>query len=505
MDLNMLPAQSYEEAIPFLRRPYTPNLVRGLVINAPDSTTAPCTIGLYAIGESLMDRLNLTCGPDWEHDFEIVKESTYTAKGKTFYYCEVQAILVVFGVLRRDIGASSADTPGGAKMNARAQAWKRTGRWHGPGQCLYGTEDFLVFRGEEPGKLHVPKCGEHPHKRPYIDKACELVVREQYRGWLTEEGERNYGPPLDHMEVAEAILARRQSNGSARSPRRARACAGPGAGANGAPAERQVSAPAAEEPSAREATQPSAPAGESFGPMPDHPAPAAALEAAKGKGFGEPVARLLSNLARVDGQEEKPTDAQLQAVTNWLDALSALKTPEDVVLKAAGHKSDKPMSQERRQALFARWLARKAAGEHDPDGHDPTTNADPTLQDGPDSSDQKEAASNGRSDLQRALAELRRKMTEHEYDDQAVTRFAALATGGGPRTQVKWAQVDPDTLLILADLLENAAAIGWSNEQLDQAVRAAHQSSRQNSTAGRFSALANQITDLAETRAMESA
>ena len=96
-------------------------------------------------------------------------------------------------------------------------------------------------------------------------------------------------------------------------------------------------------------------------------------------------------------------------------------------------------------------------------------------------------------------------MTEHEYDDQAVTRFAALATGGGPRTQVKWAQVEPDTLLILADLLENAAAIGWSNEQLDQAVRAAHQSSRQNSTAGRFSALANHITDLAETRATESA
>ena len=31
MDPNMLPAQSYEEAIPFLRRPYTPNLVRGLV------------------------------------------------------------------------------------------------------------------------------------------------------------------------------------------------------------------------------------------------------------------------------------------------------------------------------------------------------------------------------------------------------------------------------------------------------------------------------------------
>ena len=105
MDLDMLPAQSYEDAIPFLRRPYTPNLVRGLVINAPDTPTAPCTIGLYAIGESLMDRLNLVCGRDWDHDFEIVGERTLEVDGKTFYYCEAQAMLEVFGVVRKDIGA----------------------------------------------------------------------------------------------------------------------------------------------------------------------------------------------------------------------------------------------------------------------------------------------------------------------------------------------------------------------------------------------------------------
>ena len=69
--------------------------------------------------------------------------------------------------------------------------------------------------------------------------------------------------------------------------------------------------------------------------MPEHPAPPAAIEAAKEKGYGEPIARLLSNLARADGQDAKPTDAQLQAVTNWLDALSALKTPEDVALRSS--------------------------------------------------------------------------------------------------------------------------------------------------------------------------
>ncbi len=508
MDLNMLPAQSYEEAIPFLRRPYTPNLVRGLVINAPDATTAPCTIGLYAIGESLMDRLNLTCGRDWDHDFEIVSERTLQVDGKTFHYCEAQAILEVFGVVRKDIGASTAETPGAAKMNARAQAWKRTGRWHGPGQCLYGTEDFLVFRGEEPGKLHVPKSGKDPHKRPYIDKACERIIRTQYERWLTEEGKENYGPPLHHQEVAEAIMTRMRSNGSAgRTAARSRAsCAStPSAAANGTPAELKAPAPAVQDSPATEAPRQAAPAGESFRPMPDHPAPSAAIDAAKGKGFAEPLARLLSNLARAEDQGPKPTDAQLQAVTNWLDALSALETPEDVVLKAAGHNSGKPMSQERRQALFARWLARKAAGAHDHAGEEPTTQPDPAHEDSQDTNGQTGGASNGRSDLQCALGELHRKMTEHGYDDRAVTRFAALATGGGPRTQVKWAQVKPNTLLILADLLESAATIGWSNEQLDQAVRAAHNSSRQNSVAGRFSALANQIKDLAETRAMERA
>lgn len=507
MNVDMLPAQSYEDAIPFLRRPYTPNLVRGLVINAPDNPQAPCTIGLYAIGESLMDRLNLTCGPDWEPDFEIVKERSYTAKGKTFYYCEAQAILVVFGVPRKDIGAASAETPGAAKMNARANAWKRTGRWHGPGQCLYATEDFVVLRGEEPGQLHVPTYGEKPHRKPTIDKACEQVIRAQYGDWLTEEGTKNYGPPLDHMEVAQAIAQRRQTNGSARPARRAAASpAKEGPSANGRSAEHEHLGPGAKTESSHQHGAGTVDAQQDFGPMPEHPAPPATIDTAINKGYGEPVARLLSNLARADGQDSKPTNAQLSAVANWLDALGTLQIPEDLVLEKAGHNSDKPMSQERRQARFARWLARKAAGEQGGAANEPASAPQATKDEAPASGKAKDSAGDGSSDeLRRAIGELLRKMREHGYDDRAVTRFAALATGGGPRTQVDWGKVDPDQLLILADLLDSAAQIGWSNEQLDQAVLAAHNSSKQSSTAGRFSALANHITDLAETRALETA
>ena len=508
MDLDMLPAQSYEDAIPFLRRPYTPNLVRGLVINAPDTPTAPCTIGLYAIGESLMDRLNLVCGRDWDHDFEIVGERTLEVDGKTFYYCEAQAMLEVFGVVRKDIGASTAETPGQAKMNARAQAWKRTGRWHGPGQCLYGTEDFLVFRGEQPGKLHVPKSGNRPHKRPYIDKACNQIIRKQYEDWLRHEGNESYGPPLDHMELAKVIITRMRGNGSVRpaARRRTRPTSTPNGSAHRRPAERQALASAiTDAPVLDQAAQQVAHVDPSAGPMPEHPAPAAAVTAAKERGYGEPVARLLSNLARTDGQDTKATDAQLQAVTGWLQVLGALQTPEDVVLGRAGHNSGKPMSQERRQARFSRWLARRAAGEHDGPGKESATAPDSAEVAGTQIANPSGTQDNTQSDLKHAVVELRRKMAEHEYDDRAVTRLAALATGGGPRAEVKWAEVKPDTLLILADLLDSAAAIGWSNEHLDQAVLEAHKSSRQSSPAGRFSALANHIKDLAETRAMEAA
>jgi len=507
MDFHMLPTQSYIDAIPFLRMPYSPSLVRGLIVNVPTSPRSPCTVGLYSIGETLMDRLNLTCGHEWAQDCEFVNERTFQAHGKTFYYCEAKAILEVFGVVRKDIGASTAETSGQAKMNAQAQAWKRAGRLHGPGQCLYSVEDFLLERGEEPGKLRVPKSGENSKARPYIDRDCELVIREQYKRWLTDEGKQNYGAPLNHQEVADAIMARMRGNGATggvATARRANARARSAATANGKPAgEHQAPGSPSQPAPGHEAEQQAGPA-EDFGPMPEHPAAPAVIDAAKSRGFAEPVARLLSNLVRADGQDTNLTDAQLQALTGWLEVLSALQTPEEMVLRAAGHNSDKPIGQERRQAMFARWLARKTAGTETTETEE-QPKAQPTPQDSTGAQDPQDAARDRQDELQRALGELRRRMTEHDYDDRAVTRFAALATGGGPSTQVNWAQIDPDTLLILADLLESAAAIGWSNEQLDQAILAAHKSSKQKSTAGRFSALANHIKDLAETRVMETA
>jgi hypothetical protein len=239
--------------------------------------------------------------------------------------------------------------------------------------------------------------------------------------------------------------------------------------------------------------------------MPDDPAPPAALEAAQQTGYGEPVARLLSNLARGDGEDAKFGDAQLQAVANWIAVLGELEVAEDVIVKAITHNATKKTSQERRQAKFVKWLSEKASGEADTKDQEPESDSEAPAQTGSQPAATTNGDGNGNGQLDeagRALAELRQAKTDHEYSDRTVTRIAALATGVGPKARVDWPKVPPETLTVLAELLRSAGSLGWKNDQLDQEVLKYHNSAQQTSAAGRFSAFANYLTDLAETRAM---
>ena len=70
--------------------------------------------------------------------------------------------------------------------------------------------------------------------------------------------------------------------------------------------------------------------------MPDHPAPEAALKAAQAAGYGEPVARLLSNLAREEGKDSTFTAAQLQAVVHWISTLARRSASTPVAVPVGG-------------------------------------------------------------------------------------------------------------------------------------------------------------------------
>ena len=315
------------------------------------------------------------------------------------------------------------------------------------------------------------------------------------------DGEAVYGEPLDHLAIAVAIQARPTvlavsiPNGVRRESRAVAHANGNGS----TPTLTEAPVAAAAEPNGSQPAVVAAPAVKEWPPMPDEPAPPAALEAAQQTGYGEPVARLLTNLARGEGEDVKFGDAQLQAVANWITVLGDLEVAEDVIVKAITHNATKKTSQERRQAKFVKWLSDKASGEADTKDQEPESGSEAP---GAQTDSKPDPNGNGQLEAGRALAELRQAKTDHEYSDRTVTRIAALATGVGPKARVDWPKVPPETLIVLAELLRSAGSLGWKNDRLDQEVLKYHNSAQQTSAAGRFSAFANYLTDLAETRAM---
>jgi hypothetical protein len=507
----LLPAQSFEEALPFLRRPYTQSQVQAKIVNAPEIKEAPCTIGLYAIGETPMDRFNLVCAREWTHSFETLAEEKTVKDGKTSWYCMVCATITVFGVSKPDIGESTAPTRAAAEMNARAQAYKRAGRWFGPGQCLYAAYEIIMFRGNKHDELRFP-AGEKGYLRPYFDRQGQgqKYVRGRYQHWLSDTGEEVYGAPLNHLKIAEAIQARMSPRAAVLTPPLAPTLAVVERGAPDRLAVHELGA---------DLTGPDrAPARAServIGPMPEIAASPAAIAVAQSHKYTELAANALTNLAASQGQTEALSDAQERVVANWLAALARFKVPEAMALEAVAFVAGECDCQETRQAKLAKWLSAKAQADPSttPDTAAPGTEQAQTTPVPSQASPQHAAADAGTTQgdgesteaeaqelaTAQAYVRIHRAMKDHGYDDQVVTRLAALALGAGPRGRVAWDAVPADVLVIIAELLESAAKLRWSNDTLTKEVIKAHNKTQQGTSTGRFAAFANHLMNAAET------
>lgn len=534
----ILPASCYEEALPDLRAPYLPTQIRPLIIHAPKKEDAPCRVALYTIGETLMDRFNLCCAGNWGVVFTVEKhkETPRQIDGETvtIHYFKIDCSLTVFGIERHDSGEGEGSSEALAEFNARAQAYKRAARWHGPGQCLYvfGGEDFVMWRGREDGKredgkLHIPKSGNEPHRKPYFDNASKQKVRDEYAKWLKNEGEGQFGVPLNHMEIAEAIRSRALHRPqiavpdlSRALPDLSRAAAEPTTQPPALTASQQPSERAQLPPQAIQAPQREPVGGEELPsrssapvrqdvtrlPMPDVPASREAVDIAESAGFKATVAHALSNLARRDAQEGKLSERQHKTVVNWLIILSELHLTSDEIVEAVQFVGENGTGQERRQATFSRWLAGKASGQLDaPEQQSPaSTEASAEV----DDSEPGEGATPPEAadvETARALSRIRASMNERGYPDRTVALLAKLSIGLPPKRTLRWATVPPATMTVLADLLESAATVGWSAQLLGREVLAAHNSKSQNTAAGRFSAFAGHLTELAEARRLNEA
>jgi hypothetical protein len=508
----LLPAQSFEEALPFLRRPYTPSQVQAKIVSTPEIKEAPCTIALYAIGETPMDRFNLVCAREWTHSFETLAEEKTVTNGKTSWYCMVCATITVFGISKPDIGESTAPTRAAAEMNARAQAYKRAGRWFGPGQCLYAAYEIIMFRGKNADELRVP-AGDKGYLRPYFDRQGQgqKYVRGRYEHWLTDSGEEVYGEPLNHLKIAEAIQARMSPRAAVLTAPLAPTLAVVGQGAPATPTLQEPLGDLAS-PNQAPATAPE----RATGPMPDIPASAATIGVAQSHKYTELAAKALTNLAANQGQTGALSEAQERVVANWLAAMARFKVTEAMVLEAVEVAAGKYDCQETRQAKLAKWLSAKAQADptSTPDiaaaGSEQADAASETNQAGqqdttatgtgaPQGDGEPSEAEAQELAIAQAYVRIHRAMKDHGYDDQVVTRLAALALGAGPRGRVSWDAVPAEVLVIIAELLEAAAKLAWSNDTLTKEVIKAHNKTQQGTSTGRFAAFANHLMNAAET------
>jgi hypothetical protein len=535
---NRFPVATYAEALPYLRAPYPPELVHGIVVYTPENDQAPCKIGYYVTSETVMSLLNLVCGLNWGVRFEKVAERTiidtpatmsymqrlgcwlrrrlglpFTNGETTRHYVQVRAYVTVFGRTFEDLGEATEASEAMAEYKARAQSFKRAVRWVEVGHCLYAADLIVMWRGGDDNQIRIPTAGERPHMRPYHDERSERYIREQYEHWLEHRGKRIYGEPLNHLRAAQDRIE-----------------------------VTQPPPPPPPQPLRLVNSNHQGTAHPQRVPAPGIIVNLEILQYARDAGFGEAVGHKMTRLARSEEQVGELTQPQTQIVQGWIADLASLKIKEEMVLDAIDfaieHSSNRPAA----RAMFTRWIQAKAqtaqeahAASPQPPASAPDTAGAHTQAAGPPSDPATppdvQAAPNGplvsatfpsstpsdpneespgtpqNTDQQQlpALEELAHTITRHGYQQSVVHRLVALSQGQGPERQIAWESLPEDTVREIARLLSCAAQLGWDHTQLQQMVMRAHNSTHQNTPAGRYAAFSNHLTCAARDHAAEAA
>lgn len=538
---NRFPAASYAEALPYLRAPYTPDLVYGIVVSAPNNNQAPCKIALGVSIEAVMSRLNIVCGLNWGVVFEEVVKRHITRSWKTVFYEAIRGLwdslrgrrrvpsggfsdrhyvricahVTVFGRTFTDFGEATDKREVMAEYKARAQAFRRAARWVEVGHCLYTADLIEMWRGEGDKQLRTPTTGEKPHTRPYQDERSERHIQAEYATQLARI-ERTYGEPLDHQIAAQGRTEMPEPHPLVDTQ-----------------LQRTVH-------SARQDTI--------------HPLQVPArgmivnpevVQCARDAGFGAAVAPRMTLLARGEEQIGQLTQPQIQTVQGWIADLSSLSVKEETVLAAISFFLERSPNREAARTKFVDWIKAKAqtaqaaqvaasaelptatpppgtSGDHVQAPDAPVVNATtPDAQAPPngqpvsaifpssahDSVSQDSPATAQSTDRRplSALEELVQTIERHNYQQSVVQRLIALAQGQGPEWQIAWESLPEDRLREITRLLRCAAQVGWDNARLQQMVMRAHHSAQQNTPAGRYATFGNHLTNAARDHAAEAA
>jgi hypothetical protein len=191
-----LPVQNLREALPYLRRPFTPAAVKFRILRGTGKAEQACVrCAAYIDARLVGERLNLVCPDLWWHSFDPVQGG-------------MQCHLTVDGLTRSDVGWSRSRDDMGLK-GLYSDALKRAAVHFGVGVSLYAVPGLVLaardnarwFKVAMQGEGSTPKQGEGSTPKYSLNDAGELELRRRYRVWLDTLGIRDFGVPLDHGDV----------------------------------------------------------------------------------------------------------------------------------------------------------------------------------------------------------------------------------------------------------------------------------------------------------------
>lgn len=192
-----LPVGNLNEALPHLRRPFSPAAIRFKVQAAfPKGNPQKAVIVAYIDARLVIERLNAVVGGAWAAEYAAV------AAKDTLLRCD----LTVFGVTRRDVGESTKKM----SKDLISDALKRAAVHFGVGVSVYALPQVTWRQTDHPAELE-PR-GEGDKKTLALTDRGHARLRGSYEEWLEAYGSKDFGPALDHGDVlsdvdAEAMVA----------------------------------------------------------------------------------------------------------------------------------------------------------------------------------------------------------------------------------------------------------------------------------------------------------
>jgi hypothetical protein len=182
-----LPASSLREALPYLRRPFTPEAVKFKVQASFKEATGGIIVA-YIDARLVIERLNLVVGDAWTADYGYVD-------GNRLMWCNLR----VFDTVRRDVGESAK----GMSKDLVSDALKRAAVQFGVGVSIYALPQITLWMRESQDRIEVREVWDaKANKKKKVIALTEhghAKLREGYATWLEEKN--LFGAPLDHGDV----------------------------------------------------------------------------------------------------------------------------------------------------------------------------------------------------------------------------------------------------------------------------------------------------------------